>query len=198
MLTLMLWLPNSLFVCICYCCSVAKLFPTLCEPMDCSMPGFPVLHYLPEFAQIPLPWVSDAIQPSRPLSPSPALSLSLQQGLFQWVGSLHQAVKALGRQLHPKSFRCIFRVISFWSPCFQGTLKSLLQHHSLKASILWCSAFFMVQLLHPYMTTGNTIALTVWTFVSKVMSLLLNTLSRFFIAVFQNSKIWYFQVLLFN
>ena len=60
----------------------------------------------------------------------------------------------------------------------QGTLKSLLQHHSPKASILWCSAFFIVQLLHPYMTTGKTIALTRWTFVGKVMSLLLNMLSR--------------------
>ena len=60
----------------------------------------------------------------------------------------------------------------------QGTLKSLLQHHSSKASILWCSAFFTVQLSHPYMTTGKTIALTRWTFVGKVMSLLLNMLSR--------------------
>ena len=59
-----------------------------------------------------------------------------------------------------------------------GTLKSLLQHHSSKASILWCSAFFTVQLSHPYMTTGKTIALTRWTFVGKVMSLLLNILSR--------------------
>ena len=64
----------------------------------------------------------------------------------------------------------------------QGTLKSLLQHHSSKASILWHSAFFTVQLSHPYMTTGKTIALTIWTFVSKVMSLLFNTLSRFVIA----------------
>ena len=58
----------------------------------------------------------------------------------------------------------------------QGTLKSLLQHHSSKASILWCSAFFTVQLLHPYMTTGKTIALTIWTYVSKVISLLFNTI----------------------
>ena len=64
----------------------------------------------------------------------------------------------------------------------QGTVKSLLQHHSLKASIFWCSTFFAVQLLHPYRTTEKTIALTIWTFVSKVMSLLLNTLSSFVIA----------------
>ena len=70
----------------------------------------------------------------------------------------------------------------------QGTLKSLLQHHNSKASILWCSAFFMVQLSHPYMTTGKTIALTRWTFVSKVMSLLFNTLSRLVIVFLPRSK----------
>ena len=76
--------------------------------------------------------------------------------------------------------------ISFRIDCFdllavQRTLKSLLQHHSLKASILWCSAFFMIQLSHLYMTSGKTVALTVWTFVSKVMSLLFNMLSQFVI-----------------
>ena len=70
----------------------------------------------------------------------------------------------------------------------QGTLKSLLQHHSSKASIIWCSAFFTVQLSHPYMTTGKTIALTRWTFVSKVMSLLLNMLSRLVITFLSRSK----------
>ena len=70
----------------------------------------------------------------------------------------------------------------------QGTLKSLLQHHSSKASILWCSAFFIVQLPHPYMTTGKTIALTRWTFVDKVMSLLFNMLSRLVIAFLPGSK----------
>ena len=70
----------------------------------------------------------------------------------------------------------------------RGTLKSLLKHHSSKASILWHSAFFIVQVSHPYMTTGKTIALTRWTFVGKVMSLLFNTLSRFFIAFLPRSK----------
>jgi len=70
----------------------------------------------------------------------------------------------------------------------QGTLKSLLQHHSSKASVLQCSAFFMVQLLHPYMSTGKTIDLTIWTFVDKVISLLFNTLSRFVIGFFPRSK----------
>ena len=70
----------------------------------------------------------------------------------------------------------------------QGTLKSLFQHHSSKASVLWCSAFFIVQLSHPYMTTGKTIAMTMWTFVGKVMSLLFNILSRFVIAFLLRSK----------
>ena len=86
-------------------------------------------------------------------------------------------------------------LISFridWLDLFavQGTLKSLLQHHSLKASILWCSAFFMVQFSHPYMTTGKTIALTRWTFVGKVMSLLFNMLSMFVIAFFQRARVF--------
>ena len=72
----------------------------------------------------------------------------------------------------------------------QGTLKSLLQNHSSKASILWCSAFFMVQVSHPYMTTGKTIALTRWTFIGKVMSLLFNTLSRFVIPFLLRSRLW--------
>uniref|UniRef100_A0AC11DRV7 Uncharacterized protein n=1 Tax=Ovis aries TaxID=9940 RepID=A0AC11DRV7_SHEEP len=70
----------------------------------------------------------------------------------------------------------------------QGTLKSLLQHHSSKGSILWCSAFFTVQLSHPYMTTGKAIALTIWTFVGKIMSLLLNMLSRLVITFLPRSK----------
>ena len=81
-----------------------------------------------------------------------------------------------------------FRIDWFDFLAVQGTLKSLLQHHSSKASILWCPAFFMVQLSHPYMATGKTIALTIWTFISKVMSLLFNTLSRFVIAFLAMSK----------
>ena len=81
-----------------------------------------------------------------------------------------------------------FRIDWFDLLAVQGTFKSLLPHHSLKSSILWCSAFFMVQLLHPYMIIGKTIALTTWTFVDKVMSLLFNMLSRFVIAVLPRSR----------
>ena len=142
--------------------------------MDCSMPGFPVHHQLLEFTQTHGHQISDAIQPSHPLSsPSlPTFNLSQHQGLFKWVSSLHQVAKLLEFQLQHHSFQ-YSGLISFrmdWLDLLavQGSLKSLLQHHSSKASILWCSFFFMVQLSHPYMTTGKTIALTRWTFVGKV------------------------------
>ena len=140
-----------------------------------TVPGFPVLHYLPEFAQTHVHRVGDAIQSSHPLlSPSPpAFSLSQHQSLFQWVSSSHQVAKVLEFQLQHQFFQWISGLISFrmdWLDLLavQGTLKSLLQHHSSKASILLHSAFLIVQLSHPYMTTGKTIALTRWTFVGKV------------------------------
>ena len=139
---------------------------TLCDPMDCSTPGFPVHRQLPELAQSHVHWVSDAIQPFRPLSsPSPAFNLSQRQGLFKWVSFSHQVAKVLELQLQHQSFQWIFRTVRMdWLDLLavQGTFKSLLQHHSSKASILWCSAFFIVQLSYPYMTTGKTKALTRW------------------------------------
>ena len=94
------------------CCSGAQSCPALCNPIDCSMPGLPVLHHLQEFAQTHIHWVSDAIQPSHPLlSPSPpAFHLSQHQGLFHWVGSSHQVAKVLELQLQHQSFQWIFRV----------------------------------------------------------------------------------------
>ena len=173
--------------------SVAQLCPTLFDLMNRSMPGLPVHHQLPEFTQTHVHWVRDAIQPSHPLSSRspPAFNFSQHQGLFQWVSSLHQVAKVLEFQL--QSFQWIFRMISFridWLDLLavQGTLKSFLQHYSSKASILRCSAFFMVQLSYPYMTTGKTIALTRQTFVGKVMSLLFNMLSRLVIAFLPVSK----------
>ena len=116
------------------------------------------------------------------------------EGLFQWVTSLHQLGKVLELQIQHHFFQWIFRVDwifridLFDLLAVQGTLKSLLQHHSSKALILQCSAFFMVQLSHPYMTTGKTITLTIQTFANKVLSLLFNTLSRYVIAFFPRSK----------
>ena len=144
-------------VCGCYCCSVSQSCPTLCDPKDCSTPGFPVLPYLMEFGQTHVHWISDAIQPSHPLSsPSPpAVNISQHQGLFQRVSSWHQVAKVL--ELQQQSFQWIFRTLNEYPVNIQGTLKSLLQDHNLKALILQCSAFFMVQLSYPYMTTGKTI-----------------------------------------
>ena len=138
----------------------------LCDPMDFTS-GFPVHHQLPEFAQSHVHWIGDAIQPSHPLSsPSPpAFNLSQHQGLFQWVGSSNQAPKCWSFSFSISSSneylgRTPFRLDWLDLLAGQGTLKSLLQHHSSKASVLWHSAFFIVQLSHPYMTTGKTIALT--------------------------------------
>ena len=97
-------------------CSVTQLCPTLCNPVKCSMPGFPVLHDLPEFAQTHAHWISDAIQPSHPLSsPSPlALSLFQHQDLFQWIGSSCQVAKVLELQLQHQCFQWLFRVNILW------------------------------------------------------------------------------------
>ena len=147
--------------------------------MDCSMPGLTVHHQLPESTQTHVHWVGNAIQPSHPLSsPSPpTFNLSQHQGLFQWVSSSHQVAKdwSFCFSISPSNEHqglISFRMDRLELLAVQGTLKSLLQHHSSKASILQHSTFFIVQLSHPYMTTGKTIALTRWTFIGKVMSLL--------------------------
>ena len=160
-----------------------SVMSTLCDPMNCSTPGLPVHHQLSEFTQIHVHWVSDAIQPSHPLSsPSPpALNLSHIRVFsnesavhFRWPKYWTFSFSISPSNEHPG-------LISFrkdWLDLLavQGTLKSLLQYHSPKASILLHSAFFIVQLSHPYMTSGRTIALTRRIFVGKVMSLLFNML----------------------
>ena len=154
--------------------------------MNCSTSSFPVLHHLLQFAQTQVHWVDGAIHPSHPLSPPsfPALNLSQHQGLFQWVGTLHQVAKVL--ELQHQSFQWILGLISFKIHWFdiiavQGTLKSLLQHHNSKAWIFQCSALFVVQLSHFYMATGNTIALLYRPL------LVFSTLSRFFVAFLPRS-----------
>ena len=154
-----------------------------------------VHHQLPESMQTHVHWVGDAIQPSYFLSsPSPAaVSLSQHQGLFKQVSSSYQVAKIWEFQLQHQSFQWtprsdLFRMDWLHLLAVQGTLKSLLQHHSSKASILRHSAFFTVQLSHPYMTTGKTIALTRLTFADKVMSLLLNMLSRLVITFLPRTK----------
>ena len=162
--------------------SVAQWCWTLFDSMDCSMPGFPVHHQLPEFTRTHVHWGDDAIQPPHPLSSlsPPTFNLSQHQALFKWVTSSHwirwSKYWSFSFSISPSN-EYYSGLISFrmdWLDLLavQGTLKSLLQHHSSKASILQHSAFFVVQLSHPYMTTGKMIALTRWTFVGKVISLL--------------------------
>ena len=178
--------------------------------MDCSTPHFPV-HYLLEFSQTHVHWVRDAIQPSHPLlSPSPpAFNLSQRQDLFFFFCFLlfiysNESVLCI---LWPKYWSFSFSIspsnehsglISFrmdWLDLLsvQGTLKSLLQHHTSKTSMLQCSAFFTVQLSQLCMTTGKTIALTRRTFVGKVMFLLFNMLSSLLIT-FLPRNVFYFPV----
>ena len=163
--------------------------------MNRSTPGLPAHHQLPEFTQTHIHRVSDAIQPSHPGRP------------LLFLPPIPHSIRVFSNQSTllmrwPKYWSFSFSIIpskeisgliSFkmdWLDLLavQGTLKSLLQHHSSKASILRCSAFFTVQFSHPHMTTGKTIALTRWTLIGKVMSLLLNMLSRLVITFLPRSK----------
>ena len=149
--------------------------------MDCSTPGLPVHHQLPEFTQTHVRWVGDAIQPSHALSsPSPptfnlfSVSGSIQMSQFFASGGQSIGVSASASVL-PMNIQDWFPLgWNGWISLLSKGPSSLLQHHSSKASILWRSAFFIVQLSHPYMTTEKTIALTRRTFVGKVVSLLFN------------------------
>ena len=163
--------------------------------MDCSMQVFPVLQHIPEFAQTHVHWVGDAIQTSHPLL-SPLFLPSIFPSIRVFSNESDLRIRwpmywSFSLSISPSNEYS--GLISFridWSDflAVQGSLKRLLQHHSSKASILQCSAFFMVQLSHPYMATGKTIALTRWTFVGIVMSLLFNMLSMFVIAFLPRSK----------
>ena len=162
--------------------------------MDCSTPGLSVHHQLLEFTQTHVHGDGDAIQPSHPLSsPSPALNFpsirvfSSESVLrIRWPKDWSFSLSISPSNEHPGLIP--FRMVWLDLLAVQGTLKSLLQQHSSKASILWHSAFFIVQLSHPYMTTGKTTALTRHTFVAKVMSLLFNMLSRLVITFIPRSK----------
>ena len=162
--------------------------------MDFSMPGFPVHHQLLEPTQTHIHHVGDTIQPSHPLSSLPSIFPSIR--IFsnesvlciRWPNYWNLSFSISPSNEYPGLVS--FRMDWFDLLAVQGTFKSLLQHHNSKASILWHSAFFLVQLSHPYMTTGKTIALTRWTFVGKVMSLLFNMLSRLVIIFFQGVSIF--------
>ena len=147
-----------------FCCSIAQSCLTLCDPMDHGTPGLPVHHKLPEFTQSHAHRVGDAIQPSHPcpllllppLPPSIRVFSNESALCIRWPKYCSFSISPSNEY----SGLISFRIDWFDLLAVQGTLKSLLQHHSSKASILWCSAFFTAQLSHPYMTTGKTIALT--------------------------------------
>ena len=145
----------------CCCCLVAQSWLTLCNPMECSTPGFPVLHHLPKFAQVHVHGIGD---------------FSNESAVIRWP-----KYWSFSFSISPTDeYSGLISIKIDWFDLFvvQGTLRSLLQHHSPKASILWFSAFFKVQLSQTYVTTGKTIASAIWTSVGRVMSLLFNTLSR--------------------
>ena len=158
--------------------------------MDCSTPGFPVHHYFPEPAQTHVHWVSDAVQPSHLLSSpsSPAFKRSQHQSVFQWVSSLHQVAKVLELQFQHQSFQRTFWTWLVWSPCCPRDSQVSAPAPQFKCISSWLPAFFIVQLSHPYMTIGKITALTIQTFVDKVMSLLFNILSRLVIAFLPRIK----------
>ena len=166
--------------------------------MDCSTPGFHVLHYFPEFAQTLMS--VESVTPSSDLilccpfsscpQSFPASETSRELALhIRWPNywSLSFSISPSNEYSELISFRIHW----FDFLVVQGTLKSLLQHHSSKTSILQCSVFFMIQLSHLYVTTGKAIALNIWTFVGKVMSFLCNMLSRFVITFLPRSTVLY-------
>ena len=159
--------------------------------MNCSMPGLPVHHQFLEFTQTHVHYVCDAIQLSHPLCPLLLLPpIPPRIRVFSSESTLHMKETTYWNfspsNEHPGLIS--FRMDWLDLLAVHGTLKSLLQYHSSKASILQCSAFFTVQRSHVYMTTGKTIALKRWTFVGKVMSLIFNTLSRLVITFLPRSK----------
>ena len=176
-------------------CPVTKLCPTLCNPMDCSTPGSFVLHCLLESAQIHVHRVGDAIYHrilchpfSFCLQSFPASGSFPVSSVFSLGGQTNGALASatvLPMNIQDRSPLWLSGLISLQS---KGISRVFSKHHTLKASILWHSAFFMVQLWHLCMTTGKTIALTTQNFVSKVMSLFFIMLSRLVISFLPRSK----------
>ena len=174
--------------------SVAQSCLPLCDPMNCSRPGFPVHHQLPELAQLMSieSMMPSTISSCHPLLLSPSIFPSIR--VFSNESALlirRQKIWSFSFSINPSNdYSGLISFRNNWLDLLavQGTFKRLLQHHSSKASILQHSAFFIVQLSHPYMTTGKTIALTRLTFVGKVMFLLFNMLSRLVIAFLSRNK----------
>ena len=202
-MNVLLLLLDGIF-CIClldssglYCCYwLTKSCLTFCNPVDCSMPGFPVLYYHPKFVQTHVHWVGDVMPSNQFLLWQPLLLpsnfpsirvFSCEWALWiKWPKYWHFSFSISPSNEY--SGLISFRIVCFDLLAGQGILTSLLQYHNLKASIHQYSGFFMIQLSHLNITTEKIIALTIWTFVGKVMSQLFNTLSRFVIAFLPRSK----------
>ena len=172
---------------------VTQSHPTLCNPMDCRTPGFPVLSQLPELAQAHVHWDGDTIQSSHPVVPvSPCLQTFPASGYFlmsqffafngQSIGDSVSVFSVNIQDWFPLEWL-------IWSPCCPRDSQESSSIQKSKTSIFKCSAVFMVQLLHAYMTTRKTIDLTRWTFVGKIMSVFFNVPSRFVIALLP--RIWF-------
>ena len=173
--------------------SVTQSCMTLWDLMDCTTPGLPVHHQLQELAQTYVHRIGNVVQPSHPVVPFSSclqsIPVSMSFPMNQLFTSSGQSIAgSASASVLPMNIQDWFKIDWFDFLSVQGTLKSLLQHHSSKASIIQCQAFFVVQLSHPYMTTGKTIALTRGTYVGKVMTLLFNMLSRLVIAFLPRSK----------
>ena len=170
--------------------TVTQSFLTLCDPMNHSTPGLAVHHQFPESTQTHVHWVSDAILFCHRLLPSifPSIRVFSNESALRirWPKYWSFSFSIIPSKEHPGLIS--FRMDWLDLLAVQGTRKSFLQHHSPKASVLRRSAYFTVQLSHPYMTTGKTIALTRRTFVGKVISLLFNILSRLVITFLPRSK----------
>ena len=161
-------------------------------PWDVAYQGSSVLHYLLKFAQTLVHWRSDAnyLTLCCPLLLLPSVFFSIRVCAsesavhIRWLQYWSFSISPFNEY----SGLISYRIDWFDLLAVQGTLKSFLQHHNSKASVLWCSVFFMIQFLYPYMTTGKTIALTIQTFVGKVVALLLNMLARFDLVFLPRSK----------
>ena len=166
------WEPSTFVF---YCCSIIQSCPMLCNPMDCSTSDLPVPQYLPDLAQIHVHWagwchptiLSSVVRFSSRLQSFPASGPFPVSQFFTSGGSKYWSFSFSIIPLNEHSGLISFTIDWFDLPAVQGTLKSLLQHHSSKASVLQHSAFFVVQLSHLYVTAGKTIALTGQTFVGS-------------------------------
>ena len=175
---------------------VTQLCPTLSDPMDCNAPGFPVHQQLPEpvlkLMSFELVMPSKCLILCRPLLLLPSILPSIRvfsnDSVLRIRWPKYRSFSFSNSPSNEYSGLIAFRMDWLDLLAVQETLKNLLQHHSSKPSVLQHSPFFIVQLSHPYVITGKTIGFSLWTFVSRVMSLLFNTLSRFIIAFLPRSK----------